>query len=500
MALCENFTLKQKGIAASVVMLALLVVAGVMVGKSLQDVSSIWDKYHGESVFRLKQLAIIKAQFGYGGFIHNFKNYVLRGQDKYLARFEQNRKAMFKAIAELKSLPLSAAEKQAVEKIEGVAQAYARNIKIAAELVAAGKTPREIDRVVKIDDSPAFEGFKVVSEAILALERSTSAAMNATLVRLRWTMGIALALIAAVFCAVLLVLFGVVRSLALVEAFTDRLGKGDFTARIDLRCRDEVGQMAANLNRAVESLREMFGKNILTSSKLAAAATRQAATLEETSASLEEINSMTKLNADNTTEANGLTHTVTQAVAKAHQSMARITESMNEISAASEETSKIIRTIDEIAFQTNLLALNAAVEAARAGEAGAGFAVVAEEVRNLAMRSAEAAGNTAAIIEETIQKVQTGSSLVGEANEDFNQVRETVEKVSSLITEIANATQEQALGIEQLNKAVAEMDMVTQENAGAAEELAAALAKFKVGEEGAEDGGAAPAALPSPAP
>jgi len=147
---------------------------------------------------------------------------------------------------------------------------------------------------------------------------------------------------------------------------------------------------------------------------------------------------------------------------------------MDEINRASEETSKIIKTIDEIAFQTNLLALNAAVEAARAGEAGAGFAVVADEVRNLAMRAAEAAKNTANLIDGTVKKVKEGSELVASTSTSFADVVQRTGKVGGLVGEITAASQEQAQGIDQISKAVAEMDKVVQQNAANAEESAAA--------------------------
>ncbi|MBF0303257.1 MAG: methyl-accepting chemotaxis protein [Desulfamplus sp.] len=210
------------------------------------------------------------------------------------------------------------------------------------------------------------------------------------------------------------------------------------------------------------------------SQSLAEGSSEQAASIEETSSSLEEMSSMTKQNSDNAAQADLLMKDANSVVAKANESMNQLTASMDDISKASDETSKIIKTIDEIAFQTNLLALNAAVEAARAGEAGAGFAVVAEEVRNLAMRSAEAAKNTANLIEGTVTKVRDGSALVKKTSEAFTQVAASSNKVGELVGEIAAASREQSTGIEQVNIAVSEMDKVIQQNAANAEESASA--------------------------
>ena len=207
---------------------------------------------------------------------------------------------------------------------------------------------------------------------------------------------------------------------------------------------------------------------------LADGATQQAASLEETSASLEEISTMTRQNADNASMADNLMREANTVVKRAGESMSELTASMRAINEASEETSKIIKTIDEIAFQTNLLALNAAVEAARAGEAGAGFAVVADEVRNLAMRAAEAAKNTAELIDGTVKRVGEGSALVDRTNSAFSEVAESAGKAASLVGEIAAASNEQAQGIGQLNKAMGQMDEVVQRTAASAEESAAA--------------------------
>ena len=210
------------------------------------------------------------------------------------------------------------------------------------------------------------------------------------------------------------------------------------------------------------------------SQQLAEGSSEQAAAIEETSSSLEEMSSMTKQNADHASQADQLMKEASKVVNQANQSMDELTGSIREITKASEETFKIIKTIDEIAFQTNLLALNAAVEAARAGEAGAGFAVVADEVRNLAMRAAEAAQNTAVLIDGTVKKVKGGSSLVDRTNEAFSMVSESASKVGELVSEIASASREQAQGINQINTTVSEMDRVVQQNAAGAEESASA--------------------------
>ena len=210
------------------------------------------------------------------------------------------------------------------------------------------------------------------------------------------------------------------------------------------------------------------------SQSLAEGASRQAAGLEETSTSLEEMASMTRQTADNSQQARTMMGEAYQIVENVNRQMDQMAQSIGEISKSSEETGKIIKTIDEIAFQTNLLALNAAVEAARAGEAGAGFAVVADEVRNLAMRAAEAAKNTSSLIENTIKAVKSGNELTLATREAFKKNVEIAGKIGKLIEEIAEASQEQAQGIEQANKAVVDMDKVTQRNAASAEESASA--------------------------
>ncbi|MFZ5453741.1 MAG: methyl-accepting chemotaxis protein [Thermodesulfobacteriota bacterium] len=231
-----------------------------------------------------------------------------------------------------------------------------------------------------------------------------------------------------------------------------------------------VKRVVQNLSTGSLQLSHTADEIAATSRQLSASSNAQAASIQQTSGSMEEIAAMTQQNSDNARQANSLVAETFQVVKEAGQAMTTLTGAMEGISGASNETGKIIKTIDEIAFQTNLLALNAAVEAARAGEAGAGFAVVANEVRSLAMRATEAAKNTANLIEDTVSRVKEGSGLVHRTATAFSLVEDSSVKVKDLVAEIAAASQEQTQGVELINRSIVEMDKMVQQNAATAAE------------------------------
>jgi len=212
---------------------------------------------------------------------------------------------------------------------------------------------------------------------------------------------------------------------------------------------------------------------------LAEGASEQAASIEETSASLEEMSSVTKRNAENAQKANALAKEARVAADNGSKHMEFMTTAMDAIKVTSDETAKIIKTIDEIAFQTNILALNAAVEAARAGEAGMGFAVVADEVRNLAQRSAQAARETSAKIEGSLTRTAHGVEISAKVAAALSEITTKVRQVDELIAEVASASNEQTQGITQINIAVGQMDKVTQGNAAHSEQSAASAEELK---------------------
>jgi methyl-accepting chemotaxis protein len=235
-----------------------------------------------------------------------------------------------------------------------------------------------------------------------------------------------------------------------------------------------INLIIAGLTDGSNQVSAAAGQVSSASQSLASGASEQAASLEETSASMEEMSSMARQSTANAQTARDLAGEAQSSADKGAEAMTRMSKAIDDIKNSSDETAKIVKTIDEIAFQTNLLALNAAVEAARAGEAGKGFAVVAEEVRNLAQRASEAARSTSAMIEESVKNSDSGVAISQHVSASFDEISEGNKKVNALVGEIASASSEQAQGIEQVNMAVGQMDSVTQSNAASAEESASA--------------------------
>jgi methyl-accepting chemotaxis protein len=264
-------------------------------------------------------------------------------------------------------------------------------------------------------------------------------------------------------------------------------GEGDLTQRMNLRSKDELGELAAAFNRFAAAMHDVI-RQVRTaadevaqasvelsgaSDTISSSAQKQAAGLEETVSSLRDITQSVHQNAENAGLASTLAADARNVAEKGGSVVSEAVEAMSVINASSTRIADIITTIDEIAFQTNLLALNAAVEAARAGEQGRGFAVVASEVRNLAQRSAAAAREIKTLIGTSVQQVEDGTQLVNRSGETLRDIIGAVKRVTDVVNEIAASSRDQAARVEEVNRAMATMDEVTQSNAAQTEELSA---------------------------
>ena len=345
---------------------------------------------------------------------------------------------------------------------------------------------------------------------------------------IQWSLGIVgLIAIGAIVLVAILIARSISRPVVLGVNLAEEIAKGDFSLRLNMDRGDEIGVLAKSLDSMAESLAQnaavaeqiadgnldvevklasdkdqlglalqkmtdnlndilgnvqVAGEQIASGSgqvsdssqSLSQGATESAASLEEISSSLNQLSSQTTTNAENASQASQLASNAQTAAQQGGTKMESMVAAMHEINESGQSISKIIKTIDEIAFQTNLLALNAAVEAARAGQHGKGFAVVAEEVRNLAARSAKAAAETSELIEGSVQKTKAGSDIASQTSEALKEIFEGVSKTSDLVAEIAAASNEQAQGVRQISIGVEQIDQVTQQNTASSEEGAAA--------------------------
>ena len=377
------------------------------------------------------------------------KNFILRNEAKYVDNVRKEVGDLKRLALETKGKFRDPVNRSQMDKVLAATDQYEKAFGRVVEL--AGKNSGQ--RVDQVSEFPEID--KVLIQTARTVEKEcTEARLNQKQKmenQMQWSTTLLVAGASAALIIGLVAAFLITRSITRpVQRVIQGLVEGA----------TQVTAAAAEVSSASQSLAE--------------GASEQAAGLEQTSSSMEEMSSMTRQNADHARQAKSMMGEVQQIVQKVNTHMDQMGQAITEITRTSEETEKIIKTIDEIAFQTNLLALNAAVEAARAGEAGAGFAVVADEVRNLAMRAAEAAKNTSGLIENTISAIRRGNELTRETRSAFQENTTVAGNISRLIDEIAAASQEQAQGITEVSQAVSQMDRIVQQNAAAAEESASA--------------------------
>jgi methyl-accepting chemotaxis protein len=394
-----------------------------------------------ESVLRIESVAL-EIFTGLFIAIHN-------GDAKALEDLDQRLESLSAQVAALRDESRQAINKDMLEKVIESLQDCRRNVEAFHELTEraqAGQALRRTARSGALDSMGALSDY--FTDMATAFTEKTQVAIGTGWMTL--VVGMSLGLVISAFVSIFLTR-GIVGPMT---SISEELSAG-------ATCVDTT---ANELSEAANKVSE--GNSI------------SAAALAQTSASVEELSSMTLSNSENAAETKRLIVKAADSVQTSERSLSEVLEAMGQIADSGNEIGKIIKTIDEIAFQTNLLALNAAVEAARAGEAGTGFAVVADEVRNLAIRSAEAAKVTAELIAKTIDNIVSGNNLVKHTSETFVELVADVKTVSSLIEEVAEASREQTVGLSQINKALIEMDQVSQSNAAISEETASASASL----------------------
>jgi methyl-accepting chemotaxis protein len=440
-------------IAVGTAVLTGIVVAAVLVWQ-LQATRASYDQMLGQREVQHQDRARV-VQLTFKKQVQEWKNLLLRGFkyddfQKYQKAFKDE-ETQTRSLAEalLQDVNDPQAKQQLTEFLAAharMAQGYAAAIQGFAK--SNGQAFTDADAMVKGQDREPTDALdKLAARLQVVLEeirQQESAAVSSRITRTAVVTGMA-------FLAIVALLVFVIRA-------TQR----------------EAAALARRLSESASSTAAASAQVSTSAQSLSQGATTQAASLEETSASMEEMASMTRQNAENSQSAATLMTDVDAQVRASNDTLAEMVTSMAAIQESSQQVSRIIKTIDEIAFQTNILALNAAVEAARAGEAGMGFAVVADEVRSLAQRSAQAARDTASLIEASIAKTQDGSARVEQVAQSINAITRSVGQVKGLVDEVSLASRQQSQGIDQVAQAIAQMEKVTQTTAATSEESAAA--------------------------
>ena len=484
--------------SAVLVVAAVLVIGGaVIIVKDVENVSEAWSAYAEGPVAKGIHLADMKTALGYGGMIHQFKNYVLRRTPERAQKTHAGIARFKETVAAYRRLGINSREDVALTAVSEVVGEYEANLKMVEKLVAQGKTTNEIDAVVKVDDGPALQGLRALEgefvrardektlEFVVAKKKIISLATSNTIMT-------GFILLTVVIVLTWFTHRRMLRPLNEMVACMRDLAEGNNNVEITALGRtDEMGEMASAVEvfRAnAQSLSDIIETITLATQEVTAAAKEisagsmdlsqrtehQAASIQETSASMAQVAAMVSQNARNASEASQLSSAAQQVAEKGRGVVDGAVKAMDEIASSSSRISDIIVVIDEIAFQTNLLALNAAVEAARAGDAGRGFAVVATEVGKLARRSSDAAKDIKDLIDTSEQHVRQGVNLVDETGASLLEIVNSVRDVAVLISDIAVANKEQTSSIQEVKTAVTQMDEMTQQNSALVEESAAA--------------------------
>ncbi|MCE2660162.1 MAG: methyl-accepting chemotaxis protein [Rubrivivax sp.] len=432
------------------------------------------------------------------------RGFLIAGDDKFLEPFVAGRKAFGTSWDTAKKLTSDNSEQQArldnMKKRSDEFIAVSDSMILMRRDVTSGTVKMDafVAEFGKGRDKAAMDGFRELAAAFDGAERSLLTTRAAAAESLR-SMSAAVLLFGSLLAVGLAGLFGylvtvsITRPLNRAVEVADNIAGGDLTNHIDVTTKDETGQMLQALDEMQSSLSRTVGQvrgsadSVATASAqiaqgnqdLSGRTEEQASALQQTAATMEELGTTVRNNADSAKQANQLAQSATAVATQGGALVSKVVTTMQGINDSSRKIGDIIGVIDSIAFQTNILALNAAVEAARAGEQGRGFAVVASEVRSLAQRSADAAKEIKNLISRSVEQVEQGTVLVDQAGKTMGEIVGSSQRVSDIVAEITSASVEQSSGVQQVGEAVTQMDQATQQNAALVEESAAAAESLK---------------------